>query len=468
MARQRPPRGGRSRRDFLRLSSLAAAAAASGGVPGLLARQARASAAPEARASALPAAGAARGNAHPGRIVLAHDPALNGQGTIDPARVEAVVHRGVRVLTGIPETAAAFEALFPGLQESARIAIKVNCIGYTDTRWETVRGVVSGLALMLEGTYDVGRVTIFDNREFANRPGNPYRPSDFTFDGRCPLIDNSADDCSAYYAYDDHRLTTYLVEADHVINMPALKSHNRPYNQLTLALKNHYGSCCPSDLCDDIPGMLSLNADTHIRDKTRLVLMDGLRGTYDGPPQQAPQVWQTYAEGTPNTLFFSTDPVTNEYWGRETINAERLSRGMAPKAAPWVEEASAAPYSLGVSDEEAMTVLRLDPAGAPGGEEDPDGIRRGGAFLLSAVPNPCRDAALIHMRLPAPGRARLTILDAGGRPVRTLGERRFAGGPGSLAWDGRDDRGRAVPAGTYFARLESAQGRDVLRIVRAR
>lgn len=452
------PRHAATRREFLRLSAL--------GLAGVAATAAG------ARAAAVSSGVAARsglrlgrGNAMPGRIVLSRDPSLNGQGTIDAARVEAVVHQGVRILTGIPNTAAAFESLFPGLHAGSRIAIKVNCIGYTDTRWETARGVVSGLALMLGGSYDVGQVTIYDNRNFVNRPSNPYRASDFTFNGHCPVIDNSIDDCSAYYVYDDHRLCQYLIDADYVINMPVLKSHDRPIHQLTLAFKNHYGSCCPSDLCNDTTGMLTLNADPNVRDKTALVLMDALRGTYDGPPQQAPQVWETFPEGTPNLLFLSTDPVTNEYWGREIINAERIARSLEPKPAPWIELAAQQPYSLGIAEEAQMTVLRHDPAAAPE-EAGATARRASGAWLLSVTPNPSRSRATLHFRLAAPARARLTILDAAGRVTRDLGERAYDRGPASLIWDGRDGRGASVSAGIYLARIESALGSDLCRLVR--
>jgi hypothetical protein len=455
----RAPSGGQTRREFLRLSALTLAAAAAADAAVGIPREPRTRGA--ASTSGRHSGAGSRGNAFPGRIILSHDPAMNGQGVIDPARVEAVVQQGVRVLTGVPDTAAAFEALFPGLSSTSRIAIKVNCIGATDTRWETARGVVAGLALMLDGTYDVSRVTIYDNRDFINHVNNPFRAVDFTFNGHTPVIDNSYNNCSAYYAYEDHRLTTYLVDADYVINMPALKSHNRPYQQLTLAFKNHYGSCCPSDICDDIPGMLTLNADPHIRDKTCLVLMDGLRGTYDGPPQQAPQVWQTFTEGTPNLLFFSTDPVTNEYWGREIINLERLAHGLEPKPATWVEQASDAPYNLGVSDEELMTVVRHDPAAVPGEESV-----RAGAFFLSIAPNPVRDAATLHLHCAAPGRIAVTIVDATGRRVRDLGEHAVPAGPVSFRWDGRAEDGQRVSAGVYFAQVMGERGRDRHRLLR--
>jgi hypothetical protein len=62
----------------------------------------------------------------------------------------------------------------------------------------------------------------------------------------------------------------------------------------------------------------------------------------------------------------------------------------------------------------------------------------------------------IEFALPedADVRARIRIVDAAGRATRTLP---LAGAATHARWDGRDARGRAVPAGVYFARLEGAR-----------
>jgi len=420
---------------------------------GALSAQGAASRAGAKLASAPDPRGVARSEAGtPGKIVIFRDPAMNGhEGVIDRDLVEQNVHHGIRLLAGLEDTAAAFEALFPSLTTTTKIAIKINCIGYTDTRWETTRGVVSGLAMMLGGTYDVSNVVIFDNRDFADRPSNPYATEEFTFGGNCPLIVDCRDNCSDdYWVYDDHKLYNYLLDYEYLINMPALKSHNTAYNQLTLALKNHYGSCCPSDLCDDITGMLTVNADANIKGKTVLVLMDALRATYNGTPHQPPQVWLSYPEGTPNTFYFSCDPVTIDYWGRETINAERALRGMDPKEAPWVEEASLPPYELGVSDPEQMGVIFYDPADAP----DAPAIQTG-LILAAGRPNPFRDETRLHLILPAEASTQVEVLSADGRRVRSLHQGLLGPGPVRLTWDGRNDKGDAQPSGVYFVRVAS-------------
>jgi flagellar hook assembly protein FlgD len=49
---------------------------------------------------------------------------------------------------------------------------------------------------------------------------------------------------------------------------------------------------------------------------------------------------------------------------------------------------------------------------------------------------------------------RLAIYDVAGRRVRAIADRDQATGEHEIAWDQRDDAGRSVPAGLYFARME--------------
>lgn len=80
-----------------------------------------------------------------------------------------------------------------------------------------------------------------------------------------------------------------------------------------------------------------------------------------------------------------------------------------------------------------------------------------GARLLGNAPNPFNPSTRILFVLPVGGAdVRLTVHDLRGALVRTLHAGRLPGGPGAISWDGRDDRGRAVPGGTYVGRLAGA------------
>ncbi len=428
------------RRRFLRISALAAASVGTGAL---------------GRAIGPPRA--SRGNHLPGRIVLHRSDAMEGHlPTINRDQVEQSVLSGVCSLTGRAQPGAAFEALFPGVTSSSTFAIKVNMVGPNWTRWETTRGVVSGLSRMFSGTFDVGQVTIFD-RDYLSG----YDVEEFTFNGNHPVFadgNNPRD----YYVYEHHRLSNYLVERDYVINIPALKSHLNEENQITVAMKCHYGSCNPSSLCGDITGMLTVNADPNVRDKTCLILTDAIRGTYNGGPNTPPMFWDGFPQRTPNMLLFTTDPVTNEYWARDIINAERALHGMAPKPCPWIELASAEPWNLGVSDPAQMTIVNLTDV------EDPEAAIGPGPYLAPPVPNPVAGATLFRFRLPQAGKARIVITDASGRLVRHLAAASYPAGDSQVSWDGRGRDRRRLPAGVYFARLETAAGHRVRQVALTR
>jgi hypothetical protein len=71
-------------------------------------------------------------------------------------------------------------------------------------------------------------------------------------------------------------------------------------------------------------------------------------------------------------------------------------------------------------------------------------------------PNPFNPATEIRFDLPiASKRVTLTIFDVAGRTVRTLHDGPMSAGRHSVAWRGRDDRGRGVSSGVYFYRLDS-------------
>ena len=80
------------------------------------------------------------------------------------------------------------------------------------------------------------------------------------------------------------------------------------------------------------------------------------------------------------------------------------------------------------------------------------------ARLLPAYPNPFNPRTALSFEVSGPQAVDLAIFDARGRRVRTLLEgSAVAAGTMTLTWDGRDDAGRNVPGGVYFARLEAGE-----------
>jgi hypothetical protein len=69
---------------------------------------------------------------------------------------------------------------------------------------------------------------------------------------------------------------------------------------------------------------------------------------------------------------------------------------------------------------------------------------------LSVEPNPFGKATTINYQLGHAGAVALSVQDVTGRAVRRLAVGLQPAGSHSVFWDGRDDRGRALPAGVYF------------------
>ncbi|MEZ4388924.1 MAG: FlgD immunoglobulin-like domain containing protein [Candidatus Krumholzibacteriia bacterium] len=75
--------------------------------------------------------------------------------------------------------------------------------------------------------------------------------------------------------------------------------------------------------------------------------------------------------------------------------------------------------------------------------------------LLPAAPNPFNPLTTLRFTLAESGPIHLFVVDQRGRRVRTLASGPWARGAHDVRWDGRDDRGRGVAAGTYLAVLDA-------------
>lgn len=82
---------------------------------------------------------------------------------------------------------------------------------------------------------------------------------------------------------------------------------------------------------------------------------------------------------------------------------------------------------------------------------------------LVAEPNPARGACILSYSLARRRRGLLAVYDAGGRRVRTLESGDLAPGVHAVPWNGRDEGGRQVPAGIFFARLSLDGRHETLR-----
>lgn len=87
-------------------------------------------------------------------------------------------------------------------------------------------------------------------------------------------------------------------------------------------------------------------------------------------------------------------------------------------------------------------------------------------LAMRAAPNPTTKQVELSFDLTKSQTVVLGVFSVDGRRLRTLHRGTMEAGPHRLSWDGRDDRGRLVPDGMYFARLEAAEGSRTTSIVR--
>lgn len=95
------------------------------------------------------------------------------------------------------------------------------------------------------------------------------------------------------------------------------------------------------------------------------------------------------------------------------------------------------------------------------------GCRRSFA-ARSALPNPFNPSTTIRCELPSDGPVRLAVHDVRGHQVRLLLHESRAKGTFTAIWDGRDDMGRQLASGVYFARLTAGGAESVLKLVLAK
>jgi hypothetical protein len=130
----------------------------------------------------------------------------------------------------------------------------------------------------------------------------------------------------------DRPICNTLVNATYLINVPIMKKHGMA--GVTLGFKNHFGSF---DGCDQVhwsielgdPGYLSsysglvdIYQNRHFKEKTVLTIGDALYGARVDNYMEVPSPWPTFGDLSPNSLFFSRDPVAIDCVMYDFLDAE--------------------------------------------------------------------------------------------------------------------------------------------------
>jgi hypothetical protein len=100
-------------------------------------------------------------------------------------------------------------------------------------------------------------------------------------------------------------------------------------------------------------------------------------------------------------------------------------------------------------------------------DTDPAGETLPVAFAMRRpTPNPFRGTSTLAFDLPSARPVSLAIYGIDGRVVRRLAAGPYEAGRYFKVWDGRDDAGRAVASGIYFARIVAGDFQSTHRVVR--
>jgi uncharacterized protein (DUF362 family) len=401
-----------------------------------------------------------------------HADATSGS-TINQEPVDVMVHAAVQELTGISDAGAAWKSLFPGIDATKNIAIKINlACGDVPTHPEVVDAIIDGLLMMdLDGQQlPEEQIIVWDHDdEFFYYPAqNGYTenyggPGVQYYGTTHPSV--GFDSAKTYqiqhgpFSFTDHQVSSIISQrCDYMINAAVIKDHSD--SEITLCMKNNYGSF--SGISDsrmhysghDIgePELNRILRD-ELDDKTRLFLIDGTLGIFDGGPGYIPP-YHTPPNWAYNSVLVSHDLVAIDRIGTIKLNEERLAQlGPGHDLDPThLAIAAGDPYNLGVSDPAQINLVEID-AAAQGIETAPAILP---FSLLAPYPNPAPGRATLRFQASVPAQAEVCIVDATGSLVRRLAEGRFGPGLHRFHWDGRDERGFAAASGTYFCRLRAA------------
>ena len=287
---------------------------------------------------------------------------------VDQNAVNNMTDQGLMALTGTSSAADAWRELIPNYQSGQKIAIKVNlnsnwerpvdCInkceincGYHDLRInalpQPVNALIRGLKLIgvAESNIWVYEASKPITERFKKRIASLYphvRFFDFV-EGGCQEHEGWGDSMIDFQPPagiadpPNIGLSNILVNADYLINMPIMKKHGGA--GVTLSFKNHFGSIQSCwGLHDWVYGpgtqasgdhyssvynpLVEIYQNPHIGDKTILTVGDGLYGDKCSNTER-PELWDTFGDDSPNSLFFSTDPVAIDSVMYDFLQAEK-------------------------------------------------------------------------------------------------------------------------------------------------
>ena len=268
--------------------------------------------------------------------------------------VDAMTDRGVMVLTNTATLADAWGALIPAYSSGQIVAIKINLNNaecgdgdnVIDALPQPINSVIRGLKAIGVAENDI---RVYDVTHAWHDGDMPARLVDKVTTLYPDIQFHAYAGCSTALGYSatekihfnvpagkpaisNRPICNALAGAAYLINMPIMKKHGMA--GVTLGFKNHFGSF---DGCDQVHwsvdlgdgeyvstynGLVDIYDNPHFKDKTILTIGDGLYGARFNNYDEVPNPWPTFGDKSPNSLFFSIDPVAIDCVMYDFLDAE--------------------------------------------------------------------------------------------------------------------------------------------------
>ena len=274
---------------------------------------------------------------------------------VNQAVVDAITDRGVMTLTNTATRADAWHALIPTYTAGQKVALKINLnnadCGDSD---QVIDALPQPINSIIRGLKDIGvaenDIWVYDvtngwhsgamparlvNKVTALYPNVHFHANE----GSCSTALGYSTTQRIHFnvpagkpAISDRPICNALTDAAYLINMPIMKKHGMA--GVTLGFKNHFGSF---EHCEEVHwsielgdvnytstynGLVDIYNDPHLKNKTVLVVGDGLYGARINNYDEVPSRWSTFGNKSPNGLFFSIDPVAVDCVMYDFLNAE--------------------------------------------------------------------------------------------------------------------------------------------------
>ena len=277
-----------------------------------------------------------------GKVVVARDDSATDGPKINPQVIGPLLDEAVYALTD----GRGWKGIFPAIKPRERVAIKISSMNPgTLITHEEVLGVI--VSKLMDLGAKPGNIIIFDggpakiaSLEMASIKRKGVRV--LSTAGYTAISSEGFDENAraAFPEGDSVCLSRIISDSTYLINVPVLKDHGG--GGVTFSLKSHVGSVDnPAKIHrgsfyggEIKPGSIAaINNLREIKEKTRLIIGDGLFGIYQGGPYGNPQF--VY-----NGLIVGTDPVAVDHQARIILDEERAKHRMKPVVVSHLEDAS--------------------------------------------------------------------------------------------------------------------------------